>query len=293
MANLLKNFFTDFEDINDYYTFLVDKTKRLEYVGITNEWLIDNFYLLVEHKTNIVHDKKYVEKDLKKYNRIFYCLRDIVTRNHYNISFKILVTELRDYQRQTKVTFSYPELTCVKNFLLFIYTKRLADLCKEEYHNLLNKEKVARIIESREEKELELSNFLSTDFSVQKDANYIFEINNQLKELGAKTNSLFKELNELLGKNNISLKEIINQEYQRNIDNDILISNIFGDLKEFFEFTEEDLFKKVSKTEKMLLEDEIYSKMTVESKRLYRNQLLKLSKKNHKDELSYLVGRKS
>lgn len=288
MANLLKNFFTDFEDINDYYTFLVDKTKRLEYVGITNEWLIDNFYLLVEHKTNIVHDKKYVEKDLKKYNRIFYCLRDIVTRNHYNISFKILVTELRDYQRQTKVTFSYPELTCVKNFLLFIYTKRLADLCKEEYHNLLNKEKVARIIESREEKELELSNFLSTDFSVQKDANYIFEINNQLKELGAKTNSLFKELNELLGKNNISLKEIINQEYQRNIDNDILISNIFGDLKEFFEFTEEDLFKKVSKTEKMLLEDEIYSKMTVESKRLYRNQLLKLSKKNHKDELSYL-----
>ena len=88
MANLLKNFFTDFEDINDYYTFLVDKTKRLEYVGITNEWLIDNFYLLVEHKTNIVHDKKYVEKDLKKYNRIFYCLRDIVTRNHYNISYR-------------------------------------------------------------------------------------------------------------------------------------------------------------------------------------------------------------
>lgn len=288
MANLLKNFFTDFEDINDYYTFLVDKTKKLEYVGITNEWLIDNFYLLVEHKTNVVHDKKYVEKDLKKYNRIFYCLKDIVTRNHYNISFKILVTELRDYQKQMKVAFSYPELTCVKNFLLFIYTKRLADLCKEEYHNLLNKEKVARIIESREEKELELSNFLSCDFSVQKDVNYIFEINNQLKELGAKTNSLFKELNELLGQNSISLKEIINQEYQKNIDNDILISNIFGDLKEFFEFTEEDLFKKVSKTEKMLLEDEIYSKMTVESKRLYRNQLLKLSKKNHKDELSYL-----
>ena len=74
MANLVKKFLTDFEDINDYYMFLVDKTKRREYVGITNEWLIDNFYLLVEHKTNIVHDKKYIIRDLKKYNRIFYCL---------------------------------------------------------------------------------------------------------------------------------------------------------------------------------------------------------------------------
>ena len=68
MANLVKKFLTDFEDINDYYMFLVDKTKRREYVGITNEWLIDNFYLLVEHKTNIVHDKKYIIRDLKKYN---------------------------------------------------------------------------------------------------------------------------------------------------------------------------------------------------------------------------------
>ena len=68
MANAVKKFLADFEDINEYYTFLVDKTKRLEYVGITNEWLIDNFYLLVEHKTNVIHDKKYIVKDLKKNN---------------------------------------------------------------------------------------------------------------------------------------------------------------------------------------------------------------------------------
>ena len=223
MANAVKKFLADFEDINEYYTFLVDKTKRLEYVGITNEWLIDNFYLLVEHKTNVIHDKKYIVKDLKKNSRIFYCLRDIVSRNNYNISFRLLVSELREYQKQTKVSFSYSELVCVKNFLLFIYTKRLADLCREEYHNLVNKEKVAKIIESREEKEIELSNFLEDDFSIQEDSNYIFEINNQLKEIGGKSNRLFKELNELLEEKQISLKEIINNEYQKSIDNDILI----------------------------------------------------------------------
>ena len=198
MANLVKNFFSDFEDINEYYMFLVEKTKQKEYVGITNEWLIDNFYLLVEHKTNIVHDKKEITKNLKKYNRIFYCLKDIVVRNNYNISFRILVSELREYQKQTKVFFSYSELVCVKNFLLFIYTKRLADLCREEYHNLLNKEKVAKIIESREEKDIELSNFLEDDFSIQEDSNYIFEINNQLKIiLGSESKQLKKYIDEL------------------------------------------------------------------------------------------------
>lgn len=288
MANLVKKFLSDFADINEYYVFLVDKTKQKQYVGITNEWLIDNFYLLVEHKTNVIHDKKEITKSLKKFDRIFYCLKEIVIRNNYNISFKLLTSELRNYQKQTKVFFSYYELVCVKNILLFLYTKRLADLCREEYHNLLNKEKVAKIIESREEKEIELSNFLGENTSIQNETNYIFEINNQLKEIGVKSNRLFKELNELLEEKRISLKEIINNEYQKSIDNDILISNIFGDLKEFFEFTNEDLFKKVSKTEKLLLEDEVYAKMTVESKQLYRNQLLKLARRHHQDELTYL-----
>ena len=54
MTNYLNKFMTDFNNINEYYNFLVDKTKNKEYVGITNEWLIDNFYLVVEHKTNFI-----------------------------------------------------------------------------------------------------------------------------------------------------------------------------------------------------------------------------------------------
>lgn len=290
MANLVRKFFNDFEDINEYYTFLVDRTKQLEYVGITNEWLIDNFYLLVEHKSNIIHEKKQIAKDLKKHERIFYCLKDIVLRHNYNINFKQLVMRLREYQKENKIYFSYRELSSIKVILLFIYTRRLNELCKEEYSKLIDKETVFKIIESREEKDIELSNFLKDDFIVDNNSNYIFEINNQLKEIGVKSNRLFKELNEVLEEKRISLKELINDEYQRKIDNDILIANIFGDLKEFFEFTEEDLFKKVSLTEKLLLEDQAYAKMIAPSKQIYRNQLLKLAKKHHSDELTYLQG---
>ena len=32
----------NFDEITDYYNYLVDLTKNHEYVGITNEWLIYN-----------------------------------------------------------------------------------------------------------------------------------------------------------------------------------------------------------------------------------------------------------
>ena len=75
MANLVKKFLTDFENINDYYMFLVDKTKRREYVGITNEWLIDNFYLLVEHTNDILYEKKIIDKGIKKADALYFCLK--------------------------------------------------------------------------------------------------------------------------------------------------------------------------------------------------------------------------
>ena len=78
MAKLLKKFLNNFEDINEYYNFLVERTKKLEYVGITNEWLIDNFYLLVEHKSNFIHDKKEISKRLKNIDTLYNAVKSIV-----------------------------------------------------------------------------------------------------------------------------------------------------------------------------------------------------------------------
>ena len=56
MANLIKKFKSNFEDITEYYNFLVSKNKKHEYVDINNECLIDTYYLLVEHKNNIEYN---------------------------------------------------------------------------------------------------------------------------------------------------------------------------------------------------------------------------------------------
>jgi cyclic beta-1,2-glucan synthetase len=288
MTNLIKQFLTDFDNINEYYDLLTYKTKNHEYVGIINEWLIDNFYLLVEHKTNFLEDKAKLKKKLKDIDKIYVALKDIANRNNYNIDFKLLTKELNEYQKKNNISFTYPEIAAIKEVVLVIYTERLSNLCNDERKKLLNHEKVTNIINNRENKEITLNNFIDNTFDIKDDLNYIFEINNQLKEVGAKSNKLFKELNSLLEEKQLSIKEIVNDEYQMRIDNDMLIANIFNDLKEFFEFTEDDLYEKISHTEKLLLEDKIYKEMTEESKNLYRMQLLKLAKKKHMSELSYL-----
>ena len=285
MANTIKKFFNDFNDITTYYNFLVNKTKERENVEITNEWLIDNYYLVVEHKNNILKSKKALKKEIKTINNNYYFLKDIVTKRNYNISFKYLVEELNDYQKNNNKVFTYKELSLFFNILIFIYTDKLNTLCREEYKKLVDKEDVAKIIRNHEF--LKLEDLFPQNFDIMNNYHYIFEINNQLSRVSNNT-SLFKEINEYLENNNVSLKEIINEEYQHKLDNNILIANIFNDFKEFFEYSTEELYEKVSKTEKLLLADQYYKEMTDESKTIYRKKLVKLAKDNHMHEFDFL-----
>ena len=287
MIKYLKNFYDDFNYINYYYNILVAKTKKLEYVGITNEWLIDNFYLLVEHKTNITSNKKELKKGKKLIPRLHNCLKEIVIKYNYNIDYKNLVNELKKYQKSTRTTFSYQEIKLIKTVIIFIYTERLRHLCIEEQNKLNIQDKVAKIIKNNANETLELKDFNIDNYQDMSNNYLIFELNNQLNQSENK-NTIFKELNETLESKNISLKDLINDQYQKKMDNDILVSNIFGDLRELFEYYDEDMFEKISKVEKLLLTDEIYKNMTDDSKDLYRKQIIAQAKRKHCSELSYL-----
>ena len=80
MANILKKFKNNFEDITEYYNYLVAKTKNHEQVDITNEWLIDNYYLLAEHKNNIYSQKGSLKKNLKTLEENYYFLKAIANK---------------------------------------------------------------------------------------------------------------------------------------------------------------------------------------------------------------------
>ena len=144
MAKLIKNYLNNFGDITEYYNFLVNKTKNHEYVDITNEWLIDNYYILAEHKNTITNSMKQVKKNIKAINRNYPILKNIVSKKNYNINFKFLVEELKDYQKESKKIFTYQELQSIIPTLIFIYTERLNNLCREEYAKLVDKEDINR-----------------------------------------------------------------------------------------------------------------------------------------------------
>lgn len=288
MSRLLKKYFNNFSDITDYYNFLVNKTKNHEYVDITNEWLIDNYYVLVEHKNTIVNSKKEIKKNIKIISKNYNLLKDIVTKKNYNIDFRFLINELKQYQKETKKYFTYKDLQFIVPTLVFIYTERLNNLCRNEYSKVVDKEDVARIIKNKQRPTLE--SFIPDNFDVKNNGHYVFEINNQIYKTENNA-ELFKSLNEYLKENEVSLKNLINDEFQNKINNNVLISNIFNDFNEFFEFSTEELYDKVNKTEKLLNTDPAYKNMTIESKDYYRKQLLKLAKRAHCSEYKYLEKR--
>ena len=289
MNRLLKKFKNNFKEINEYYNFLVNKTKKYEYVGIINEWVIDNFYLLVEHKNNIKFDIHNVRKNKKSINKMYPILKDIATKYNYNINFKILCEELNNYQKSHEdVYFNYFDLNYVITTMVFVYADKLNSICYQEFNKLIDKENISTVIKNKDADEIQISDFIDSDFTFGNNNYYIFELNNQLRDLGGNCNRLFKDLNELLESKEVSLKEIINDQYQARIENDMIVSNIFNDLKEFFEINSNSLLEKVSFEEKLFLKDDIYPLCTDETKALYRRRLLKLSKKHRKDELQYL-----
>ena len=285
MAKLIKNYLNNFGDITEYYNFLVNKTKNHEYVDITNEWLIDNYYLLAEHKNIVTTNMKQIKKNIKRINNNFPILKNIVNKKNYNINFKFLVEELKEYQKESKTTLTYQDLQMVVPTLIFIYTERLNNLCREEYAKLVDKEDVDNIVKKQEN--LTLHSFIQENFDLKNNGHYIFEINNQLYRLKNR-NEIFKQLNEYLKENQVSLRDVINEEFQNKINSNVLISNIFNDFNEFLDFSIEELYEKVSKTERLLMTDPNYKNMTIESKTSYRNQLLKLAKKAHMEEYEYL-----
>lgn len=288
MNNVIHVFLKQFKNISDYYKILIKKTKQANYVGITNEWIIDNFYLLVEAKTDILNNKKYIKKNLKNTSDLYYFLKHIVITNNYNISFNDLVSYLKKYQHENKITLSYKKITMIKTLLIFIYTEKLYGLCIDLKNKMLVQDKISKTIENVDKENISLNDLLGNNFDYINNQYYIYELNQQLNKLGRKSNSIFKEINEILKSKNISLKEIINEYYQEKVNNNILISNIFGDLKDFFEISDEMLFKNISFTEKLLLEDKIYKKMTVESKNLYREKITSLAKRKRCSEYDLL-----
>ena len=274
----------NFKIITKYYNELVKITKQHYFIGITNEWIVDNYYLIAEKENNIkqFYKNKKENQYLYKNINLINILEHILEFRNYKIEQETLIENIKDYCKNNKIHLNYQEIKIIPITLAIILIDKLSEVCLKEKNELKEKEKIEKLIAKLKQdskfKKIELANYLYDDFYNSSFA--ITYFNDNIKNLGNNTNLFFKQFNKLLENKKMSLKDIINKEHLSNTNNNILVANIFYSLKQIDNIELENLNRNLCDVEKILNKDPYYDMMTLETKNMYRYQLIKQAKKN-------------
>ncbi len=144
------NFRQDISRITAYYTFLVQETKNNRIVGSTNEWVLDNYYMISEQEKVLKVELKSIGKGSMKIGRqrielLWKQIETYLDRDRCCIDKTLMFKYLNEIQLEQKDYFSYPEVCALLPLVKAVLINRLADLCsqlesRKAYHyNLTDK----------------------------------------------------------------------------------------------------------------------------------------------------------
>ena len=294
MNKIYARFLDNCKNIEKYYENLVELTKNHNYVGSTNEWIIDNYYLVVEtknHLKKIFKEKKNIKNMLEVNEEMHNILMGIFKKHNYNIDTNTMLKELNNYQTKNDCYFSYSTINVIPTLISMILVDELNKLCVKREEKQVDILKVRELMEQIDtDKEanpnINLEDYIEIDDYLISHPVYLYHLNSNLKELGESSASIFEKLNNFLEDKNVDLKQVINSEHLSSIEDNILVSNLFNNLRTVSKIEVDDLCDKISKTEKLLLTDDVYKEMTDDTKNLYRRQIILNTKK--KDEYKYV-----
>ena len=299
MNKVYKKVIDNCKYIEEYYEKLVDLTKNHNFVGSTNEWIIDNFYLVVEQR-NVIRKflrNKNNRNILNSNEDVYNILLDIYLKHNYSMDNNILIKELNSYQTKNDMCFSYDAISVMPIFISILLIEELYGLCKKREEKLDDLKKVNDVISKIDEARLEnpdinLSEYVKIDKFIIDHPYYLYNLNANLKEFGESSNDIFEKLSKYLEENNVDLKEVINNEHLSSISDNLLVSNLFNNLRTVTKLKYDELVSRVSKAEKTLLTNSVYKSMTQESKNLYRKQIVKNAKKTNEYKYVYNIMEK-
>ena len=121
MNNIYARFLENCDFVEEYYQNLVSLTKNHNYVGSTNEWIIDNYYLVVENKNVLkkaFKEDKFLKVLIESNSEIYKILFNIFEKYKYNIDSHTLIKELNAYQNKNEVYFSYGTIRVIPILIL-------------------------------------------------------------------------------------------------------------------------------------------------------------------------------
>ena len=134
MKSTYKIFKESLKSITDYYLLLVEETKSQRLVGSTNEWVLDNYYMISEQEKVLKIDlqsKNFKKLEGGRMKQLESLLREYLTRSHYQIDKGMLFNFLHQEQENRKDYLSYPEVCALLPLMKCILLKELAELCRQ------------------------------------------------------------------------------------------------------------------------------------------------------------------
>ena len=134
MKSTYKSFKESLKTITEYYLLLVEETKSQRLVGSTNEWVLDNYYMISEQEKVLKVDLKskgFKKLEGERMKQLETMLRDYLNRSHYLVDKGLLFNYLHQELASRKDYFSYPEVCALLPLMKCILLKELANLCQQ------------------------------------------------------------------------------------------------------------------------------------------------------------------
>lgn len=120
--------------IRRYYKILVRETSRKQLVGSTNEWVLDNYYMISEQEKQLREELK--DKGLRRLTpsqklRVREMLYGYLTGTNFAIDMQELSSYIDSYQRQRSLFFCFKEVELIHIALRIIVIDEIGRLCRQ------------------------------------------------------------------------------------------------------------------------------------------------------------------
>ncbi|MBO7101722.1 MAG: hypothetical protein J6V98_06850 [Bacteroidales bacterium] len=122
--------------VTHYYMLLVEETKSQRLVGSTNEWVLDNYYMISEQEKVLRNELRSIGKgewrvERARLQQMWDLLANYLKRCHYEVDKALLFRYLAQVQQREKDYLSYPEVTALLPLCKLLLIHELATLCGE------------------------------------------------------------------------------------------------------------------------------------------------------------------
>ena len=130
--NIYIRFKTHLSLITDYYTLLVNQTKSKQQVGSTNEWVLDNYYMLSEQEKVLrveLRSKLFKQIGSRRMRQIEKGLTTFLEKTYYHVDKHVLFDHIVEQQQMNKDYMTYNEVCVLLPLLKVLIVDKLSDLC--------------------------------------------------------------------------------------------------------------------------------------------------------------------